>query len=216
MRNRESLKNFILSFRAFISCERKIRARHDYKIAEMKLTQIHTYRNGVFEGTNYRATHFRPMSRQSPFLTACRRGNMITRACQSKRKKWHLLDVDKTSHTLSRKKNRTKKCSLFPDSLCIPLLTPRYLTCQHDNFAEYLKVICAHISPTTRPTFFSPGPSFRTSMRLGRRARKLSTNLHFRKLHSRRSCDFRRDLSRRNFAKIPSFSRIKFYSKVTN
>lgn len=90
----------------------------------MKLTQIHTYRNGVFEGTNYRATHFRPMSRQPFFdrLPTWKYDNAYPPGI--KEEKWRLLDVDKTSHNLSRKKKSNEKIfSLSRFSLYLSLHT---------------------------------------------------------------------------------------------
>lgn len=117
------LKNFILSFRASISCERKIRARHDYKIAETKLTQIHTYRNGVFEGTNYRATHFRPMSRRSPFfdrLPTWKYDNACLPGVKEKNMAFAWMSIRPRAPFREKKKiEREKNMRSFPDSLCI-------------------------------------------------------------------------------------------------
>jgi len=103
------------------------------------------YRNGVFEGTNYRATHFHPMSRQPFFdrLPTWKYDNAYPP--DVKEEKWHLQDAIRLRYILSRTKSNEKIFDFLPPSLPFSLFTPRYLTCQRGNFAEYLKVTCAHI-----------------------------------------------------------------------
>jgi hypothetical protein len=91
--------------------KQKILARHDCTIVRTKLTQIHTYRGGIFEGTNYRTTHFPPMSCQ-PFSTGCRRGNDNTRPPGVKEEKYRSPDTDKIrrhSFRHFRQRDRTEK-----------------------------------------------------------------------------------------------------------
>lgn len=132
----------------------------------MKLTQIHTY-NGVFAGTNYRTTHFHPMSRHS-FLTVYRRGNDNTRLPGVKEEKWRLPDVDKTHPSFREPYGRTSfRVAVFTRSAKLLRIFKKLLP---RNFLTW--------------TEFSDVDTSRTSRALAKVRR---TNLRFRKFRSHRT-----------------------------
>lgn len=174
--------------------------RRDCEIAETKLTQIHTYRNGVFEESNYRTTHFRSLSRHS-FLTVCRRGNDNTCLPGIKEEKWCLPNVDKTRPSFHEPNEKTSSLDAF------------YVVI----FTRWRKLLRIFKKLSVHPLTFSPGPSFRTSIHLGRvSARAFSQKLDVVQIcvsesffHTIQVSE--RDLLARSCLKI---FRTKFYSTI--